>query len=68
MNDDWLDDNEYPDDRDIADFGDDSPGDYDPLTIGYTGERYTDFWTPTRIILAVIALLVIAALLLPMLR
>jgi hypothetical protein len=32
--DDWLDDNEYPDDRDIDDLGDDSPGDYDPLTIG----------------------------------
>ncbi|MBZ0289336.1 MAG: hypothetical protein K8I30_17075 [Anaerolineae bacterium] len=30
----WLDDDEYPDDRDVDDFGDESPGDYDPLTIG----------------------------------
>ena len=32
--DDWLDENEYPDERDIDDLGDDSPADYDPLTIG----------------------------------
>ncbi|HEX2621067.1 MAG TPA: hypothetical protein VHL11_12990 [Phototrophicaceae bacterium] len=66
--DDWIDEDEYPDDRDLETFGDDSPGDYDPLTIGYTGGRQGIFWTPTRIILSVIAALVIAALLLPLLH
>lgn len=64
--DDWIDDDEYPDDRDVAALGDESPPDFDPLTIGYVGRR-PPFWTPARVVIAVIALVLIAALLLPLL-
>ena len=37
--DDWLDDDEYPSDDDVEHFGEDSPLDYDPLSIGYFGEK-----------------------------
>ncbi len=63
--DDWIDDDEYPDDRDVADFGDESPVDYDPRTIGYVGQRRPGFWTPRRILLALVVVLIVAALLLP---
>ena len=63
--DDWIDDDEYPDDRDVEELGDDSPFDDDPLTIGYAGRR--SFWTPVRLALLVIVLILVAALVLPML-
>ena len=65
--DDWIDEDEYPDDRDVEEFGDQSPSDYDPRTIGYVGKRRPGFWTPRRLILAGIVLLILAALLLPQL-
>ena len=63
--DDWIDEDEYPDDRDVEDFGDESPVDYDLRTIGYVGKRRTGFWTTGRILLLLIALLILAALLFP---
>ncbi len=62
--DNWIDEDEYPDDRDVEDFGDDSPGDYDPRTIGTVGERPL-FWTRGRVVLLVVVLVIVAALLLP---
>jgi hypothetical protein len=59
----WLDENEYPDDRDIDDLGDDSPGDFDPLTIGYVPTIRVPFWTRTRIFIAVFLLLIVAGFL-----
>lgn len=61
----WLNDNEYPDEKDIEQFGEDSPVDYDPLTIGYVGDNRPRFWTPKRIGLLIIVLLLIGALVLP---
>lgn len=61
--DDWLDNDEYPDDDDIEAFGDDSPRDYDPLTIGRLPRAQTPFWTRGRIIIALVALLLLLALL-----
>jgi len=61
--DDWIDEDEYPDDRDVEEFGDQSPSDYDPRTIGYVGKRRPGFWTTQRIILLVIVVLILAALL-----
>jgi len=61
----WLNDNEYPDEKDIERFGDDSPPDYDPLTIGYVGDARPRFWTTTRIIWLIIILFLLAAFLLP---
>ncbi len=63
--DDWIDDDEYPDDKDVEAFGDDSPADYDPRTIGYVGERRPGFWTRQKIILLVIVLMIVAAIFLP---
>jgi hypothetical protein len=65
--DDWIDDSEYPDDKDIAAFGDDSPPDDDPRTIGYVGESRRQFWTPVRIAILVVVLILVFALLLPFL-
>jgi hypothetical protein len=62
--DEWLDENEYPDDRDIDDLGDDSPGDYDPLTIGRVPTVHVPFWTRTRVFIAVILLLIVLGFLL----
>lgn len=62
--DDWLDDDEYPDDRDVDELGDDSPYDDDPLTIGRVRGITPPFWTQTRIAAAIIlAILVIGYLL-----
>lgn len=66
-NDIWLNENEYPDDKDVEAFGYDSPSDYDPLTIGYIGDNRPSFWTRKRIITLIIALLLIGALVLPFL-
>lgn len=63
--DNWIDDDEYPDDRDIEDFGEDSPPDNHPLTIGYVPGLRPRFWTPGKVILLVFMLLIVAALLLP---
>jgi hypothetical protein len=63
--DDWIDEDEYPDDRDVEEFGDESPVDYDPRTIGDVGWR-RGFWTTRRIIMAIICLLIVAAILLPL--
>jgi hypothetical protein len=63
--DDWIDDDEYPDDRDASDFGDDSPPDDDPLTLGRVPGIRPRFWTPGRLLLALVVLLIVAALLLP---
>ena len=65
LDDDWIDDNEYPDDRDVEEFGEESPLDNDPLTIGYIGGQRPSFWTTRRIVLLVIVLIVLAAILLP---
>jgi len=65
--DDWIDEDEYPDDRDVAEFGDDSPSDNHPLTIGHVPGIRSHFWTIRRIILLIIVLLIVAALLLPQL-
>lgn len=63
----WLDDKEYPDEQDIAEFGDDAPPDYDPLTIGYVGDSRPAFWTRRRMMLLVVSLIMIATLLMPFL-
>lgn len=65
--DDWIDDNEYPNDADIEKFGDDSPPDYDPLTIGYLDDS-PPFWTTGRIVAVVLLLVLIAAVLTQILR
>lgn len=62
---DWIDDDEYPSDEDIERYGEASPVDYDPLTVGYLGDSRANFWTPRRIFVLVVALLMIAALVLP---
>lgn len=62
--DDWLNENEYPDEKDIEAFGDDSPPDDDPLTIGYVGDYRPPFWTPQRIGLAIFVFFVLAVMLL----
>ncbi len=64
--DDWIDEDEYPDDEDVEDFGDDSPPDNHPLTIGYVGAR-PPFWTVGRLVLLVIVAIILVALLLPLL-
>ncbi|MBI1277808.1 MAG: hypothetical protein GC179_06740 [Anaerolineaceae bacterium] len=51
---DWIDDDEYPDDRDVEDFGEDSPVDYDRRTIGRAGSIRQPFWTRTRIFIIII--------------
>jgi hypothetical protein len=61
---DWIDDDEYPDDRDVDDFGDDSPIDRDRLTIGFIPKVTAPFWTRTRIIIAVIAIILVLAFIL----
>lgn len=62
--DDWIDDDEYPDDRDVEDFGETSPYDDDPLTIGYPGRKRRAFWTPLRIIIAIVAVVLLLGFLL----
>lgn len=67
MQNDWLSDDEYPDEADIEAFGDDSQPDYDPLTIGYLGESPPPFWTNRRISVLVLVVIMIGALLVPLL-
>ncbi len=61
----WLDDDEYPSEDDMEEFGDYSPRDDHPLTIGNLGYNQPPTWTPRRLLLAAIALLIVAAMLLP---
>ncbi len=61
--DDWIDDDEYPDDADVERYGEDSPGDYDPLTMGRMGRRRAPFWTRTRIVMAVIVIVLVVSIL-----
>ncbi|MDQ7027643.1 MAG: hypothetical protein Q9P44_19030 [Anaerolineae bacterium] len=63
--DDWIDDDEYPDDEDIEAFGYDSPPDNDPLTIGYVDDSRPAFWTTRRIVLLIVILIIFGALLFP---
>ena len=64
--DNWIDEDEYPDDCDAAEFGDDSPSDAHPLTIGHVPGIRSNRWTPGRVLLAIIALLIVTAMLLPL--
>lgn len=59
---DWLDEDEYPDDRDVDEFGDDSPIDYDRMTIGKVRGVNTQFWTRSRIIFAVVAVILLGSM------
>jgi hypothetical protein len=63
--DDWLDEDEYPDDRDVDDLGDDSPYDYDPLSIGRVPGLRQPFWTRTRILVALLLGLLLLGFTLP---
>ena len=56
---DWIDEDEYPDDRDVEDFGEESPVDYDRRTMGRVGNLRQPFWTRTRIFIAVILAILI---------
>jgi hypothetical protein len=60
--DDWIDDDEYPDDSDMERFGEYSPTDYDPLTVGRAGRRRDPFWTRTRIAMAVVVVVLLFTL------
>ncbi len=66
--DDWIDDDEYPSDRDIERFGDDSPFDDDELTLGRVRRRasykpVTPGWDRRRVIFTVIVVLLVLSLL-----
>jgi hypothetical protein len=65
--DDWIDDDEYPDERDMRDLGDDAPYDDDPLTIGRVKGINDGRWTRSRIILVVCALILLVVLAIPIL-
>lgn len=63
---DWIDDDEYPDERDEDEFGEDSRLDYDRRSIGRVkGVNDKPLWTPGRIVIAVILIILLLALLLP---
>ena len=62
---DWIDEDEYPDEDDIDRFGDDSPGDYDPRTIGHARGIREPFWTWPRIALAVVVIILLVAFIVP---
>ncbi len=56
---DWIDEDEYPDDRDVEDFGEESPVDYDRLTMGRVGNIRQPFWTRTRIFIVILLTILI---------
>lgn len=58
---DWIDDDEYPDDKDVEDFGDESPVDYDRRTLGRVGDMRQPFWNRTRVFIAIVLLILIAS-------
>ena len=59
---DWIDEDEYPDDRDVEDFGESSPVDYDRRTLGRVGNMRQPFWTRTRIFIVIILTILIFSL------
>lgn len=61
--DDWIDESEYPDERDMDELGEDSPVDYDRLTMGRLGRTQQPFWTRTRLVMAGFALLLLISIL-----
>ncbi|MEM9953849.1 MAG: hypothetical protein AAF846_19725 [Chloroflexota bacterium] len=61
----WLEDKDYPDEKDIEEFGYDSPPDYDPLTIGYIGDNRPPLWSTRRVVFLIFTLLIVSALFLP---
>jgi hypothetical protein len=66
---DWIDDDEYPDVRDMERFGEDSALDNDPLSIGRVPNFRYAFWTRGRIVAAiVIAILLFSIVVLPLLN
>lgn len=62
--DDWIDDDEYPDDKDVEDFGDESPVDYDRRTIGKVRNIREPFWTRTRILVVILLAILLASFIL----
>jgi len=65
--DDWIYEDEYPSDKDLDAFGDDSPPDDDPLTIGYVGDSRPSFLTARQVIILLVVIVMVSALLLPFL-
>lgn len=63
--DNWIDEDEYPDDKDIDAFGDYSEYDDDPRTIGYVGHQREGFWTKGRIFLLIIVAILVISMVLP---
>ncbi len=63
--DDWIDESEYPSEKDMDDLGDDSPFDYDVLSIGYVKGTHPPFWSRRNIIVLIVALLLLGVLILP---
>ncbi len=59
--DDWIDEDEYPDDKDVEDFGDESPVDYDRRTIGKVRNIQEPFWTRTRIFIVILLAILLAS-------
>ena len=56
---DWLDEDEYPDDKDVEEFGEESPVDYDPLTMGRVGNLRVPFWTRKRVAVALVVFVLV---------
>jgi len=56
---DWIDEDEYPNDRDVEDFGEESPVDYDRRTMGRVGNMRQPFWTRTRIFIVILLAILI---------
>lgn len=63
--DDWIREDEYPDEADIDAFGDDSPPDGHPLTIGYVGDYNRNYWSGRQIFMLIMGLILIGILVLP---
>jgi hypothetical protein len=66
--DDWIREDEYPDEADMEAFGDDSPPDDSPLTIGYVGDLNSNPWTARRIFLLLLGAFLLLVLLFPLLQ
>ncbi len=60
--DDWLDEEEYPDDRDVEDFGDESAVDYDRRTVGRVGNIRQPYWSKTRLLIVLVIALILFSL------
>lgn len=66
--DDWIADDEYPDERDMRDLGEEAPYDDDPLTIGRIKGVNDHRLSRNRIIVVVCALILLAVLAIPVLN